>query len=554
MPTFNGYGFNLHAEKNKPGQYIGKVDEGSPAALAGLREGDRIIEVNGVNVSSENHHQVVQRIKAVENETKFLVVDPETDDYYRDRNEVISGDMENILLLETPVSTTEVPTTHESVEVPTTLEEAEVLTTLEEAEVPATLDEVEVPSTLEAAEVPSTLESSEVPSTLESAEVPSTLEAAEVPSTLEATEVPSTLETVEIPSTLESVVIASTLDSVDNGDDYKHRPRLCQVKLWSDFPGYGFNLHAEKGKSAQYIGKVDEKSPAEAAGLRESDRIIEVNGESVLSETHQEVVKRIKADSKQVTMLLLDPEAEQYFKEKGIIVSSSLPSVEKIECPDNNPHAAATRDISKGTDFEGHQLRLCHIRSTPDGKGYGFNMQADKSRTGQFIGAVDSGSAADKAGLKSGDRIIEVNGVSVVNDTHKQVVDKIKAKQNETILLVVDQESDEYFSSKSIALSSSLACVMKSENSIENGTSSTHAESNEIATKPITLKLDVTADSKNSTAEPRKTLESPKSPVVISGIEFAASAEEARRRMSKKKSVKDTSMSMKDKYALFQKM
>ena len=51
-----------------------------------------------------------------------------------------------------------------------------------------------------------------------------------------------------------------------------------------------------------------------------------------------------------------------------------------------------------------------------------------------------------------------------------------------------------------------------------------------------------------------KPIESPKSPVTISGIEFAATAEDARKRMSKKKSVKDTSMSMKDKYAMFQKM
>lgn len=57
-PDFEGYGFNLHAEKSKPGQYIGKVDAASPAELAGLLEGDRIVEVNGVNIANENHKQV----------------------------------------------------------------------------------------------------------------------------------------------------------------------------------------------------------------------------------------------------------------------------------------------------------------------------------------------------------------------------------------------------------------------------------------------------------------------------------------------------------------
>lgn len=73
---FDGYGFNLHAEKGKPGQYIGKVDDGSPAETAGLKQGDRIIEVNAVNIGSETHKQVVQRIKAIASEVQLLVVDP----------------------------------------------------------------------------------------------------------------------------------------------------------------------------------------------------------------------------------------------------------------------------------------------------------------------------------------------------------------------------------------------------------------------------------------------------------------------------------------------
>lgn len=76
---FDGYGFNLHAEKGRPGQYIGKVDDGSPAESAGLRQGDRIIEVNGTNITTETHKKVVELIKGVPNETKLLVIDPRAD-------------------------------------------------------------------------------------------------------------------------------------------------------------------------------------------------------------------------------------------------------------------------------------------------------------------------------------------------------------------------------------------------------------------------------------------------------------------------------------------
>ncbi|KAF6734529.1 Na(+)/H(+) exchange regulatory cofactor NHE-RF2 [Oryzias melastigma] len=70
-----GYGFHLHGEKGKSGQYIRKVEPGSPAEASGLRAGDRVVAVNGANV--------VQRIKAVGHETRLLVVDNETHEYLR---------------------------------------------------------------------------------------------------------------------------------------------------------------------------------------------------------------------------------------------------------------------------------------------------------------------------------------------------------------------------------------------------------------------------------------------------------------------------------------
>ncbi|XP_050313798.1 Na(+)/H(+) exchange regulatory cofactor NHE-RF2-like [Anthonomus grandis grandis] len=79
VASFDGYGFNLHAEKGKSGQYIGKVDEGSPAELAGLRQGDRILEVNGESIGDKTHKQVVELIKQNANETKLIVIDPEDD-------------------------------------------------------------------------------------------------------------------------------------------------------------------------------------------------------------------------------------------------------------------------------------------------------------------------------------------------------------------------------------------------------------------------------------------------------------------------------------------
>ena len=96
---FNGYGFNLHAEKSKPGQFIGTVDEGSPAERGGLKEGDRIVEVNDCNICHENHKQVVARIKAIPDETRLLVVDKETEDYYRNKEIVVRRDLPTVVFI-----------------------------------------------------------------------------------------------------------------------------------------------------------------------------------------------------------------------------------------------------------------------------------------------------------------------------------------------------------------------------------------------------------------------------------------------------------------------
>lgn len=117
------------------------------------------------------------------------------------------------------------------------------------------------------------------------------------------------------------------------------RPRLCHIRRWPDFVGYGFNLHSERSKPGQFIGKVDPNSPAESAGLKESDRIIEVNSVPIGSENHKQVVARIKEGVSrngvkhidEVILLVLDENADEYYKSKNYVVRSSDANVEKLE-------------------------------------------------------------------------------------------------------------------------------------------------------------------------------------------------------------------------------
>lgn len=102
-------------------------------------------------------------------------------------------------------------------------------------------------------------------------------------------------------------------------------PRLVELSKWDNFPGYGFNLHAEKSRPGQYVGMIDPGSPSQAAGLREGDRIVEVNGVSVSQENHKQVVGRIKSSGTTCSLLVVDREGDQWHKECGVIIRSSLP-------------------------------------------------------------------------------------------------------------------------------------------------------------------------------------------------------------------------------------
>lgn len=148
-------------------------------------------------------------------------------------------------------------------------------------------------------------------------------EEVQAPPTPERTPTPEPEPEPESEPEPEVTVTTVTVNSVTTPSN----PRLCHIIKWPDFQGYGFNLHAEKDKPGQYIGSVDADSPAEDADLRPADRIVEVNGENVEDKTHQEVIQLIKAGGDETQLLVVDKEADEYYKNNGIRVSHSLPEV-----------------------------------------------------------------------------------------------------------------------------------------------------------------------------------------------------------------------------------
>ncbi|XP_058476889.1 Na(+)/H(+) exchange regulatory cofactor NHE-RF1-like [Solea solea] len=248
------------------------------------------------------------------------------------------------------------------------------------------------------------------------------------------------------------------------------RPRLCVLEKGTG--GYGFHLHGEKGKTGQFIRLVEPDTPASVAGLRAGDRLAFVNGESVEGESHQQVVSRIRATSGALELIVVDSETADLLQEHGLqcrkeFVTEGIPlpggdsdsdredtrsNGTPRECtpvPRENGETSSERSerlsvsSSNKEDRGGPRPRLCQLMKGDSG--YGFNLHSEKSRPGQFIRAVDEDSPAETAGLKPKDKIVKVNGVSVIGMQHSEVVAAIKAGGDKTTLLVVDAEAEEFF-------------------------------------------------------------------------------------------------------------
>ncbi|XP_007436202.1 Na(+)/H(+) exchange regulatory cofactor NHE-RF1 [Python bivittatus] len=242
---------------------------------------------------------------------------------------------------------------------------------------------------------------------------------------------------------------------MDNGGGSEQRllPRLCCPEKGPN--GYGFHLHGEKGKTGQFIRLVEPDSPAEKSGLKAGDRLIEVNGENVEKESHQQVVNRIRGSPGSVRLLVVDSETDERLQQLGLECREEfihgLP--EESEAKGGGQEAALQEQENEmKADGEGNnhaaqrnelRPRLCQMKKGPNG--YGFNLHSDKTKPGQYIRAVDPDSPAESSGLQPQDRIIEVNGQCMEGKQHSDVVSAIKSGGDETKLLVVDSLTDEFF-------------------------------------------------------------------------------------------------------------
>ncbi|CAH8537863.1 unnamed protein product [Heterobilharzia americana] len=92
-----------------------------------------------------------------------------------------------------------------------------------------------------------------------------------------------------------------------------HRARLCHLKKWPNFSGYGFSLRTDSYKKEHRVENVEPFSPSQSGGLLTGDIILLVNSRTVDHLSHNEVVKLIK-EKVDVELLVVQPNDLAHFR------------------------------------------------------------------------------------------------------------------------------------------------------------------------------------------------------------------------------------------------
>ncbi|NXJ90657.1 NHRF3 protein, partial [Corythaixoides concolor] len=224
------------------------------------------------------------------------------------------------------------------------------------------------------------------------------------------------------------------------------QPRECKVTKKPQ-KTYGFFLRIEKDTAGHLIRNVAKNSPAEKAGLKDGDRVLRVNGVFVDKEEHTQVVEIVKNSGNSVVLLVLDDASYQKAEKEGV----NLEELGQKVSTEQQQEQQSPPPMANGAITAVPQPRLCYL--VKEEKSYGFSLKTTEGQKGLFIVELSSHGAAAKAGVQNNDRLIEINGNNVENDTHAEVVEKVKKSGNHVMFLLSNEETDRYYTSQKLVLS-----------------------------------------------------------------------------------------------------
>ncbi|XP_072524980.1 NHERF family PDZ scaffold protein 4b isoform X2 [Salminus brasiliensis] len=243
------------------------------------------------------------------------------------------------------------------------------------------------------------------------------------------------------------------LPAVADAQNMPYRPR--RLHLQQGPHGYGFFLRQEKtsaGRTVHMLREVDAGSPAELAGIKDGELLLEVNGESTECLSHENVVSRFRQSGQQVTLTTMTLHGQEFYTMLGLSPllftedhSSSKEQKEESAAPEQSAAVIklpAPRTEAQGEPLVEPSLRLCVLQR--GAVGFGFHLGCIQQKPGIFINQLAPGGPGESSGLLPGDVVVEVNGQNVEEECLEDVILLMKIGGYSLSMLVVDRPGYEW--------------------------------------------------------------------------------------------------------------
>ncbi|XP_037696015.1 harmonin isoform X5 [Choloepus didactylus] len=206
--------------------------------------------------------------------------------------------------------------------------------------------------------------------------------------------------------------------------------RLKEVRLDRLHPE-GLGLSVRGGLEfgcGLFISHLIKGGQADSVGLQVGDEIVRINGYSISSCTHEEVINLIRT-KKTVSIKV---------RHIGLIpVKSSPDEPLKWQYVDQFVSESGGRQGGLGSLGSQENKEKKVFISLVGSRGLGCSISSGPiQKPGIFISHVKPGSLSAEVGLETGDQIVEVNGIDFSNLDHKEAVNVLKSSRSLTISIV----------------------------------------------------------------------------------------------------------------------
>ncbi|KAM8923340.1 harmonin isoform 2-T2 [Lycaon pictus] len=177
-----------------------------------------------------------------------------------------------------------------------------------------------------------------------------------------------------------------------------------------------------------FISHLIKGGQADSVGLQVRDEIVRINGYSISSCTHEEVINLIRTKKtvsikvRHIGLIPVKSSPDEPLKWQYVdqFVSESEGGRSTLSFPGSRENKEKKVFIS----LVGSRGLGCSISSGP------------VQKPGIFISHVKPGSLSAEVGLEAGDQIVEVNGIDFSNLDHKEAVNVLKSSRSLTISIV----------------------------------------------------------------------------------------------------------------------